>query len=1006
VLTTVTTNGNNGVLKPVDALYVLGQLTFSRGIFNNQLSSANVTVAGNVAMSNAQVNMGGSAWTVGGNWDHQNIGTFNANRSTVTLNGSGKTMRGNGSGMPFYGLVISGSISSSGNAATNGNGGALLISGTYSISGGHTVVSDNASDLKVTSSGRLTGAGSFYLRDTSSMSQQDGVVDVADFRFMDRHISNVVPSTIQSSQVMFTSLLSNSTCTFQSGTYVFTGDVVYAPSSNFTLNIDNSVNNPNFVFSKNVSIQTSSISWTKGTGTISFSSDTVAQQVALLGRSVENMVSSNTSSGGLTFVSSFTTPSLYVNASGLSSSATVYFAGQSTFTISTFTVTGSGSNVVVLKSTDSTQWRLNNTSQYNVNGVQVSSSNAIGNTIYAYNSSGANTTNWVFMADTGVRYWIATGTSSWSSASNWSTVSGGLASGGVPSSSHTVVFDANSKGNPIVSANITIASMTISGSTATINTNGYTVTISSALTQTSGTLSFSTSTVNVGENFTRTAGTFNAGSSTISFNGSQAATVLLSGASVYHLVINKSAGVITTLGGDARIDGNFTIQSGTLTAVGSQQVSLRGNWNNQAGWFDAGTSTVTFVNTSDITVKSSTAPFYGVRVIGTGAVVYTDSMTIQGRFSVDSAGYISPSSNQPLTITGDVNIQSSGGFEYSGMSSTITLGGSWLRGPSGYFGKGFATLVFNSSDTATLKFGGNDPWRVVILGTGPWNVSGTLDVFKDIVVTSGTLTYSGTGTYSADAVTINGGTLQLGGAAFSVNRWVYSSGSFQAQTSTVSFTSSSAGSLTSGGQSFTNVSFTGSGSNVLNDSATISGIMTLSNGVLQTSSQAIAVGGNWIFSGGTYVGIGSTVTFTSTGTQTLSGSTTFYALRALTSGATIAFTAGTTNYVTNMVEFSNLSIKSTTNGATSYFVYSGSSQTLTNLRVRDNNAGVLGGLTMVALGSTDLTNNTNWVFTDSGVRYWIGTSAGNWNSASNWATEDYRQRCQDIARQCCVRRAR
>ena len=89
------------------------------------------------------------------------------------------------------------------------------------------------------------------------------------------------------------------------------------------------------------------------------------------------------------------------------------------------------------------------------------------------------------------------------------------------------------------------------------------------------------------------------------------------------------------------------------------------------------------------------------------------------------------------------------------------------------------------------------------------------------------------------------------------------------------------------------------------------------------------------------------MTLNGSGSQTIVSSTTFYALRAVTPGATIQFTAGTTQYVTNMVEFQNVNLKSAgANGTTWYFSYTGSSQTLVGLRgVRDSNASVNGGAT-------------------------------------------------------------
>jgi len=98
-----------------------------------------------------------------------------------------------------------------------------------------------------------------------------------------------------------------------------------------------------------------------GTASINFSS-TTAQIVNNAGQGFGNIVSSNTSTSGLTFTSSFTATQLYVNAIQLPNSATVYFAGNSSCTISTFTIYGSASNPVVLKSTSSDLWYLNVTS--------------------------------------------------------------------------------------------------------------------------------------------------------------------------------------------------------------------------------------------------------------------------------------------------------------------------------------------------------------------------------------------------------------------------------------------------------------------------------------------------------------------------------------------------------------------------------------------------------------------------------------------------------------------
>jgi hypothetical protein len=72
---------------------------------------------------------------------------------------------------------------------------------------------------------------------------------------------------------------------------------------------------------------------TASQASIVFNSTNTAQRMDVGPQTFNSIISSNTSAGGLTFVSSFTTPQLLVNASALGSAATIYFAVNSTFTI-------------------------------------------------------------------------------------------------------------------------------------------------------------------------------------------------------------------------------------------------------------------------------------------------------------------------------------------------------------------------------------------------------------------------------------------------------------------------------------------------------------------------------------------------------------------------------------------------------------------------------------------------------------------------------------------------
>jgi hypothetical protein len=75
-------------------------------------------------------------------------------------------------------------------------------------------------------------------------------------------------------------------------------------------------------------------------------------------------------------------------------------------------------------------------------GVQDSKASMYGGLTMAADGSSidlGNNTNWTF--GSGDYYWVASAPGNWSDPNNWSLCSGCAVSGGVPTSTHTVVFD-------------------------------------------------------------------------------------------------------------------------------------------------------------------------------------------------------------------------------------------------------------------------------------------------------------------------------------------------------------------------------------------------------------------------------------------------------------------------------------------------------------------------------------------------------------------------------------
>jgi hypothetical protein len=414
-------NSNSNKLEVLNDLYISNNFRGLGGLFSTRVSSSNVTVMGDWNVNSGDVAWGTGTLTVDGSFYNNNGSN---GYSTVVMTGVNKDFSAvAGYAIGFETVRFEGS-SNVKNIFPDID--YLVVTGTMNhvTQVGVSVYND----MRVSSTGRVTGSvggNSFY---ASAISQMEGIIDLDEIRVAGEFSTGTYNAgTFR--------ILTGHNYVLNGGTYRFGGNVIFdAGSGSGNLSINNSVNNPDFEFLKDVSLVQSSgrnILWNKGSGNITFAG-TTAQKASFIGRNVESIISENKSSGGLTFVSSFTTAGLSLNAAGLSSAATIYFAGKSTFTISTFTIQGTSAYPVTLKSTDSANgnhWYLNNTHQNNVSYAQVSYSSAsAGVPIYAANSVNlGNNHNWVFMADTGYRYWVASGAGNWSNPANWSVASGGPA---------------------------------------------------------------------------------------------------------------------------------------------------------------------------------------------------------------------------------------------------------------------------------------------------------------------------------------------------------------------------------------------------------------------------------------------------------------------------------------------------------------------------------------------------------------------------------------------------
>ncbi|MBI4929734.1 MAG: T9SS type A sorting domain-containing protein [Bacteroidetes bacterium] len=517
------------------------------------------------------------------------------------------------------------------------------------------------------------------------------------------------------------------------------------------------------------------------------------------------------------------------------------------------------------------------------------------------------------------RYWVGA-TSSWNTASNWSTISGGGGSSGVPGSTDAAIFDGGGTANCSTDANVNVAGINVqSGYSGTITQGaGYTITVgtgnavfsggtfsggNSAITfngtfTLSGTNFISTSgTITFGNNYTFSSGTFTHNSGLALFK--------------YQLTITGSTTFNNlTFNNQCSCSGNFTLAAGTTLTVDSKLTISGSNiWQLFGGTIDV-KGDIDLLNTLSAGSGSSTI----INIIGTGNQIMTGQST------------------GPKCALPPVNVNKASGTLY--LNNTVTTCGVWTNTAGTVDAATYgATLYFNLQRASHTVTGSMTLNHVIVSNTstitrtltlsagttltvnGTFTLSGdhaivlsggNIDAYGDVTVTntggsggggSNVLTIkgnanqaftgsgiAGTGRLPNVVIDKNGNTLILL-SIISVDRgWTYTAGTVNPGTSVVAFT----GSYNTDGEnatptimSFYDV-YVFSGTRTLTGAFDVDHDLTVYSGATleqnSTTPRAIYIGRNWD-DNGAYNTRGAEVTFNGSGAQTLtklpSGAETF-----------------------------------------------------------------------------------------------------------------------------------
>ena len=295
--------------------------------------------------------------------------------------------------------------------------------------------------------------------------------------------------------------------------------------------------------------------------------------------------------------------------------------------------------------------------------------------------------NWSFSAGSSIT-WTGATSANWNLSSNWDV-------GRVPGLPDAVTIPAPVANSPILTSGVTIASLSVIGST-TLTTSGHNLSVSGNLTV-PGTLDASgAGNVTVGgATVSFAGGTYTSGTGTFTLDGGAAQTLttnannlgavatataatnvtLADNASFSSLAIAGST-TVTTNGHSLSVSGNVT-GAGALKAAVSESISVGGNWSIIG--FTSATSTVTFTGTGAIQAATT---FYNITVAGTAVT------TLQANIVIDNT----------LTLNGMLN---AGAF-------SITMNGNLWNNVGGTFNGGTGTVTFLNA--SLLAINGNNSW--------------------------------------------------------------------------------------------------------------------------------------------------------------------------------------------------------------------------------------------------------------------------------------------------------
>jgi hypothetical protein len=577
-------------------------------------------------------------------------------------------------------------------------------------------------------------------------------------------------------------------------------------------------------------------------------------------------------------------------------------AGSTVTLNKNITVSGGGSIVTVngtLDPSESPAYAVTATAlTVNVNGVlKVKASTFAGN----YAVSGATTLN----AGSIVDYSSTTVSQTVSSSYTYATLKiSGSGAKSLAASLPSLLSSASGEGNIyITSGTFDLSSYTANRGTSvaggTINiSNGASLKIGGANTfpanYATNTLVVASTVEYYGTNQTVAAQTY--GNLSLS-SSSGAAVKTLPGAALtiagnLTSTLGTGSSVSYTAASNISVGGSVSVGASTTFNAGSYSHSIAGNWTNN-GTFTGSTSTVTLTGPGSAISGTGTHNFYNLTIAASQVTAAANStLTIAGNLTTSGPGSFTHSAGGTLTMSGTSKSISGPGIVLDNLSvtGTVTTSASFsLTGNlsvSGSLSASGGTLTMSGASKTISGAGTISLYRLSVQGSAStasgFSIASGLEVSGSFTASAGTATFTGTSSLSGTAnlynVTLNGTSLQLSTNAVLgiASAFTITSGSLDVTTSapnTVAYNGTGAQTIT--GATYHHLILSNGNTKTAGASITVNGDLTIaSSTTFSASSYTHYLNGGWI-NNGTFTAGSSTISFTGSDDQTISGATTF-----------------------------------------------------------------------------------------------------------------------------------